>query len=162
MDAQRENANSNVPIQTRCGTCILTFFLPFLEVVFFVLLVPLYNKHLVIPFSCRQAYWFDWPGTPACIHGEMSVPSPWASSLVVLMGAKSLTTSSITCWDGKRHRKLSLYNYYDNIMIVISRFEHNWTFSDNLQMFWFHINMKNAAVPTTSFLHVNIWNLSRL
>lgn len=42
-------------------------------------------------------YLFDWPGTPACIHGEMSVPSPCVSSLVVLMGAKSLTTSAMTC-----------------------------------------------------------------
>lgn len=42
-------------------------------------------------------YFSSSPGTPACIHGEMSVPSAYASSLVVLMGAKSFTTSSITC-----------------------------------------------------------------
>lgn len=54
------------------------------------------------------SHWFSWPGTPDCIHGEMSVPSPCVSSLVVLMGANSLTTSSITCWYRQRSTEHSL------------------------------------------------------
>lgn len=47
------------------------------------------------------------PGTPAFIHGEMSVPSAHPSSLVVLMGANNLTTSSMICYNADKIKRFS-------------------------------------------------------
>lgn len=47
------------------------------------------------------------PGTPAFIHGEMSVPSAYPSSLVVLMRANNLTTSSMICYNPDKLEQLS-------------------------------------------------------
>lgn len=76
------------------------------------------------------------PGTPAFIHGEMSVPSAYPSSLVVLIGANNFTTSSMICCNAKKNKALLSFltvpNIYPHCHVFLGWNRESWSSTRSL------------------------------